>query len=116
MSNTTKHTPGPWKVSEDIEGLWIQPKSDFDPVICDMVSRKTNTDSAGFHAPDFQDEDYANANLIAAAPELLEALVSLTDHLYDAGFLRQDFPNEWKTVQLPPLFNKAMLAIKKAQP
>ncbi len=106
MSNTTKHTPGPWEavqlggrasIIDEINGL---PIADF--------YDRTNGE--------FHNEAYANAIVSAAAPELLDALVSLTDHLYDAGFLGQDFPNEWKTVKLPPLFNKAMLAIKKAQP
>lgn len=106
MNNTTKHTPGPWEaVQVGDRAVVIDEKLGLP--IAEFYDRTNGQ---------FHNEAYANAMVSAAAPELLEALISLTDHLYDAGFLRQDFPNEWKTVQLPPLFNKAMLAIKKAKP
>jgi hypothetical protein len=61
----SKHTPGLWKVGDEAEGLWVY----VDPnqnVICDIVGRNDP------HI--MTDEDYANAYLIAAAPELLGAL------------------------------------------
>lgn len=57
---TTKHTPGPWTVSDNHGKRYIEPVGDNAPVA--MICRG-------------HDDAYsANANLIAAAPELLEAL------------------------------------------
>ncbi len=55
-----KHTPGPWTIFDDSDGevLTIQPMS-AQLVVCDPDDVSTNR---------------ANAYLIAAAPELLEAL------------------------------------------
>lgn len=55
---TTKHTPGPWHYAE-----------------CQMGTPFVDTESVGdlFAAALPLDEERANANLIAAAPELLAA-------------------------------------------
>lgn len=76
MKNTTTHTPGPWKMGTDSENVWIQPQSDNAPVICELVPRETveAQDGSGYYEPYWMKEDYANARLIAAAPELLEAI------------------------------------------
>lgn len=61
----TKHTPGPWKVSQrDAEGNLTTPAIFANGVIVAVVSELPG----GYEA---------NANLIAAAPELLEALKAL---------------------------------------
>lgn len=52
----TKHTPGPWYR----DGYTVYDAKDAAIVECDS-----------YHSCD---EDYANANLIAAAPDMLEAL------------------------------------------
>ena len=58
MMKTTQHTPGPWSVST-----------------YGNVMKKTCTVAKIEQMPgDFDSEKQANANLIAAAPELLEAL------------------------------------------
>lgn len=65
METKNKHTPGPWKCRKDINGLTV-------------------FDSQGMALANcvFQigDEEKANARLIAAAPELLEALKALYNH------------------------------------
>ena len=63
---TTKHTPGPWKQG--------------DACFSDMRSIRSNghriaVADGGISTSDA--EDHANARLIAAAPDLLEALESL---------------------------------------
>ena len=60
-----KHTPGPWKVYDDGD-MWIAPSDGDAPIVCDICP----------HGEEFvySLEDDANAHLIAAAPELLEAL------------------------------------------
>jgi len=63
----TKHTPGPWDVCEDDINVYA-PNSD---------TAITNQDH--ICAPD-KVEAAANARLIAAAPELLEALRVLLAH------------------------------------
>lgn len=63
MSESNKFTPGPWRQGEGYEGIIgiIAPEDSFgrSKVICDVFER---------------DEQQANASLIAAAPDLLEAL------------------------------------------
>lgn len=65
----TKHTPGPWQHVELIK--------DRVTILCNggkqVVTRIQNTVSEQA----LSEEDYANARLIAAAPELLEALIGL---------------------------------------
>lgn len=69
----TKHTPGPWTWGQNYNGLYGAGKDN--EVLC--------------HAPyegmwlRFGDQSKANAKLIAAAPDLLEALVSIYDRRTD---------------------------------
>ena len=77
MKNETKHTPGPWQVGrQDHVGDWqIQSGAEggYGVVACTM--------------PVGIDNPKANARLIAAAPELLDALISVRDLLkYGAAF------------------------------
>ena len=57
----TKHTPGPWAIEYRTDG-----QSTYSPRIC-----------AGEQDAEFKAKAEANARLIAAAPELLEALDGL---------------------------------------
>jgi len=61
------HTPGPWRQ----EGL----------VVWNANTSSVIVNVAGFHAG--IEEDLANARLIAAAPDLLEALVDMLEHPSD---------------------------------
>ena len=88
----TKHTPGPWNIDEKLEGQTCitskQHDSFAEPIICRVF------DSS--HVPLHEQE--ANARLIAAAPELLEALLALLPGAEAMG---------WST-------EKARVAINKA--
>ena len=71
MTNATKHTPGPWTCNIDAEGLNVfqddpEHPGNGDHIMC--IPRHP--------------ESEANARLIAAAPEMLAALVehALLDH------------------------------------
>jgi hypothetical protein len=100
-----KHTPGPWKlnyphpstenfiIGNDIfEDFVMNPIAEIMPPVCESEAQQL-------------DEQEANAKLIAAAPELLEALMEtrkLNLHLYtrdSVGYL---------------VYNKINDAIKKA--
>ena len=63
----TKHTKGNWSVKSNRELTWVETDSDLESkIICTMSSN---------------DKCEANAKLIAAAPDLLEALQKLLDRL-----------------------------------
>ena len=66
----TPHTPGPWRVHEDI------PSDSYCPLIEAEDAEGCSVDIANVSRPDSKgpDNTEANAKLIAAAPELLEAL------------------------------------------
>lgn len=68
--STTKHTPGPWRV----HGELINSDSREIAVIENYSSKR----------------DGANARLIAAAPELLEALIEATEVLRRFGGIPGD--------------------------
>lgn len=61
----TKHTPGPWTVRKD--------------AIKFLITAKDNSGIA--HTSGLHYDSEANARLIAAAPELLEALIELKAQL-----------------------------------
>lgn len=72
-----KHTPGPWKVSVENEGSIFgdlnNPKHDGDSPYIGTV--------AGIGPDKKNKECKANAKLIAAAPELLAAIVEALDFI-----------------------------------
>lgn len=66
---TSKHTPGPWVIGDD------------HPSVCRISSQGSDQIGAMDIAPFGLAEAMANARLLAAAPELLEALRSCRDRL-----------------------------------
>ena len=72
------HTPGPWKVDENHKGF-VNIRRDVDSYTSDIAT-----------VWDFYAENYeSNASLIAAAPDMLEALeevVALTENLQVCPF------------------------------
>lgn len=96
MSNH-KHTPGPWEIERYSDGL-IQIVGDV-RIVSDDEENVTTVVEAVARG------DEANARLIAAAPELLEALQNL-----DA--LRGPFPPSDEAVEAA--WRKASAAIAKA--
>ncbi|EOD6737737.1 hypothetical protein ACJ2YI_004082 [Cronobacter sakazakii] len=64
-----KGTPGPWSSHDDEESMATSVvMNDFGDILCVVGTYMTSAE-----------EDYANANLIAAAPDLLEALKSIME-------------------------------------
>lgn len=104
----TKHTPGPWELSTipfeirntDSAAAIYGPMSEQggSPLIAD-VSRSAGDGQAS-----------ANAKLIAAAPEMLEALKEINEWLF-VNYPEHGGINEFGTC---PTFNKVRSAIKKA--
>lgn len=67
----SKHTPGKWKIGiATVGGFWIKDANGIDVVSCDGDTFRYGSIS-----------NEANANLIAAAPDLLEALKELRKRL-----------------------------------
>lgn len=73
MNAAPKHTPGPWRLEPGPLGWYIYSDSHVGPIAC-MYSR---LDLPG-HFPEAAEQRDANARLVVAAPELLEALELLT--------------------------------------
>jgi hypothetical protein len=75
--NKMSHTPGPWKAVDDVdEGVWVSPQNTNNNIICDIVGRIWDPEAK---ATQITDEDIENARLIAAAPDMLEALEKVID-------------------------------------
>jgi hypothetical protein len=81
-----KHTPGPWKVERGTEPSDFIVMEPTGHTICEpnepLYADHEQLDSRLRHIT--FDEALANAHLIAAAPELLEALTAMLD-AYDIG-------------------------------
>ena len=67
ITNKDKHTPAPWKINHHGEKYIISTDLDGNDVIAKVEDHAPTMD-------DMEKEAQANAHLIAAAPELLEAL------------------------------------------
>jgi hypothetical protein len=65
-----KHTPGPW--------AFIPKYDQYDNVF--TASRPHRRIASVFAAGEIEDENTSNANLIAAAPDMLEALKMVLQH------------------------------------
>lgn len=89
----SKHTPGPWSVARHGYGTFYEAHAFIEHSVC------------GIWWPDGNVEQEANARLIAAAPELLEALKRLTEGMEASGGWDGDDED----------FDTAMKAIAKAE-
>lgn len=76
------HTPGPWNTGGVMTRVEVQPKGWRVPMCV------ADCHPAGY-PPESEAERVANARLIAAAPDLLEALESLVED-YDADDANDD--------------------------
>lgn len=95
---TMKHTPGPWVTYDD----------DITQVI---ASDKDRTLRMGcvFHDSKNLDVVQANARLIAAAPEILEALILAYEELLDIARLQ-----DWHSEPFRGKIDKMTMTIEKA--
>lgn len=76
MKNT-KHTQGPWIVGEYIKKL-VNVNTNEET---DITRYCVNTEDLKTHICDLKTSNKANAALIAAAPEMLEALEAALPHI-----------------------------------
>jgi hypothetical protein len=110
MENKNKHTPGPWKIfypeAKDC-GLGVDTEDKENPksiVVMDTES--------GIIA-DSEEEQLANAKLIASAPELLESLTQVSQYLFNT--VDPSNTEEHLVDSMPyPLVKRMQDAIKKA--
>ena len=68
----SKHTPGPWRIEQHSP----KERAGIESVVCPfsvIIFGHRNQDDCGIHGRNKAEEN-ANANLIAAAPDMLEAL------------------------------------------
>ena len=101
----TKHFPGPWNVTQD--GRHV---GNFERDMCVLVA---NTDIGGLS----HDKQQANARLIAAAPDLLEAckmLEEAEDHYHNECDECQGEGEPELCSTCFPLFDNARLARRSA--
>ena len=94
------HTPGPWAV---FDSGYEQTRPGIDAAVCAIVVYGTQSDSEGVHGRTIE-ERTANALLIAAAPEMLEALKRITEAVQHGDLHR-----------FSVLFDGARAAIAKAE-
>lgn len=73
-----KHTPGPWEIRWTHTSCLITPKNGAHGYIAKVRFRPTKTDNLA--------EQAVNARLIAAAPDLLEALKDVCGFLKRSGY------------------------------
>lgn len=101
---TTKHTPGPWRIGRDYGAVVA------DTPIQNGITGSNHVEAYGGHLIAESISD-CNKPLIAAAPELLDALVELFrsyKQLADCGD-----SGHW-SLEVQPEGQKAMAAITKA--
>ena len=112
------HTEGPWKVERHahVDGeLWLTVIGGSWDITSNGASRPGVIADAKYSAMS-DEENEANARLIAAAPDLLEALKGLRDELIDTfAPLNAIAPDGDKLEDLPSI-KAADAAIAKAQP
>lgn len=98
MAQKSKHTPGPWQVSDKTDALTID-------------SRKTGCRIAQCSKNGkFSAQQAANAHLIAAAPELLFALEQVDGFFTALGKYTRDYPGSVHTHKLVRAALKAAIA------
>ncbi len=77
---SAKHTPGPWEIGDENN-------QHIEICIGDAVANLDRQDRYGLHMCFSREEMRANGHLIAAAPELLEALEKIANR-----YTAEDYP------------------------
>lgn len=94
MVSDLKHTPGPWFIKQVESKFMIVHESE-----CAVICTTNDWDEK------FKDEEQANARLIAAAPELLAALIEARSLLEES---EQCYENQmFRNVQIDAAIRKA---------
>lgn len=113
MTDTAKHTPGRWVVEDNaimaVVGAHICTVSTSDDFPC-ITENDDQTEEEARASCDAESE--ANARLIAAAPELLEALKAIVAANND--FISQ-MPRDWEGDPMQDACASAALVIDKAE-
>jgi hypothetical protein len=109
------HTPGPWEVGGD-SGNEAEAEeivaSDGRRVIAWTCNTFDDTADDGYGAEVITDEDRANGRLIAAAPELLEALRNTKDELI--SLYERLYPDDESENDTTLVIDHAIATIEKA--
>lgn len=106
---STKHTPGPWMKTDgsaikcDLRPIGLT--KDAGLIVASVVGGPTSE----YSFPRDESEVEANASLIAAAPELLAALVSMCETMEQQNWGIKS-PDQWQT----EAYKQARAAIAKA--
>jgi hypothetical protein len=79
----TQHTPGPWIRTQGSGRFYIKTDTNFAQSLATVFSNKGDLGCKS--SPDYE-QAKANARLIAAAPDLLNALQELVSFAHEAGF------------------------------
>src|SRR5690625_3319071 len=117
----SKHTPGPWEVAEENGDYFVQVASQ--PSACHpmfdryrIIHGWVGGDGTDSPNPELG-TPIANARLIAAAPELLEALMQMVERIsYYAELKEEGIPNieDWAYTYNSGDMQRARAAIAKA--
>lgn len=83
---TAKHTPGPWKVWKSFEGPDAWGQDYYSLSIHDMASMSKIATVESWHGKNESAESERNADLMAAAPDLLAALEAMIRE-FDVDFI-----------------------------
>jgi hypothetical protein len=108
MVMETKHTPGPWVVdppSEQTPHIWVGPNT------APNIAKLETWDRGDGRGERLDETDFADARLIAAAPDLLECLKRLSQ-LADGIYVRMS-DREFQLMR--EAWEKADAAIAKAE-
>ena len=108
-----KHTPGPWCIGSQVVGDGFNLYSDSEKKVVAWIAPRTDGEYEGerYTIPEDMHE-HPDAHLIAAAPDLLEALQTLEMALA-GGIVWEDCDSMESTITKARLF--AIEAIAKAQ-
>lgn len=102
----SKHTPGPWGIEQTDDTNWIGfMRPDGKKV--ELIVCTTSRDN--FFKPETQEQNDANARLIAASPELLRALQAVVNDCHDLDMVPSNERGRTTTA-----FELAVAAIAKA--
>lgn len=108
------HTPGPWVVSND--GCGIESDGEHIAVCNAIAARENRKPGETMGVPgSIHPKNYANARLIAAAPELLAALEEITDAHESllSAYLAETGKNGYGWGVIPVNTARAAIAIAK---